>query len=308
MQPFKSHDRITCMRILILTVAFILIVGGLAFHFAALRIFNLFVPKDSESFIMAQAVAYGPDSRQKLDIYKPSIATSPLPVLLFVHGGSWKDGSREGYEFVGRAFAARGYLTLVINYRLLPDHKFPAFVEDVALAIAWAEKQAAGFDGDAKRIYVVGHSAGAYNAALAILDRKYLVAAGVDASSLRAVATLAGPFDFLPLDTPVTIATFGGVADQASTQPINFARGDAPPFLLLTGTEDTTVFPKNSRALEKRLLELGAVVEAREYEGVGHVGILTAIANPFRREDVPVLDDVLSFFAKHAKPQGMVLR
>ena len=286
------------MRSLMNVIALLLIIGGLAYHFAALRIFNALVPKDAGAMRLAKGVAYGPDPRQKLDIYAPSAAKGPLPILLFVNGGSWNDGARGNYEFAGRAFAARGYLTLAIDYRLMPESPFPSFVQDAALAIAWAEKHGAEHGGNPTRIFAVGHSAGAYNLTLAILDEHYLREAGADPTALRGIATLAGPFDFLPLDTRVTIDTFGNVSDLASTQPINFARKDVTPFLLLTGTADTTVFPKNSRALARRLEEAGADATLKEYDGMDHTGIMLALAKPLRKAANPVYEDILQFFAK----------
>lgn len=287
------------MQMFLLSAALSLLALALAYHFAALRVFNAVVPKDANAELVGEAVAYGPDARQKLDIYAPRNAGGPLPILLFVYGGSWKAGHRGGYEFVGRTFAGRGYLTLVMDYRLMPENRFPAFVQDVARAIAWVEKEGKRFGGDPGRIFAVGHSAGAYNLSMAILNQQYFNAAGVDPSPIRAVATLAGPFDFLPLDTKTTIETFGSEPDLIMTQPITYARADAPPFLLMTGTVDTTVFPKNSRAMDKVLREKGATSELREYKALGHVRILMAIAKPFRSQAMPVLEDILAFFAKH---------
>jgi dipeptidyl aminopeptidase/acylaminoacyl peptidase len=148
---------------------------------------------------------------------------------------------------------------------------------------------------------VVGHSAGAYNATLAILDTRYLKDADADPSAILGVATMAGPFDFLPLDTEVTVATFGDVTDLTSTQPINFARSESPPFLLLSGTADTTVYPKNSRALAQRMKDVGASVETKEYEDMNHTAILTALAKPMITDTTPVLRDILTFFGKLLK-------
>ncbi len=286
------------MRTLLLSISLVLLVCAIAYHYAGLHIFNALVPQDKNTELVAEAVSYGPEERQQLDIYAPRGASTPLPILLFIHGGSWRDGDRGGYEFVGRTFAAQGYLTLVMNYRLVPKHPFPDFVADVARAIAWAEKDGQKFGGDPGRIYAVGHSAGGYNLAMAILDKDYLDVAGVDPVSLRGVATMAGPFDFLPLDTKSTIDAFGQAPDLAVTQPINYARPDVPPFLLMTGTDDTTVYPRNSRALAAKLREKGARVELREYQGMGHVGILLALAKPFRKPASPVLEDIMAFFAK----------
>jgi acetyl esterase/lipase len=276
-------------------LCFILFFGGLLYHFAALKVFNFFVPKDAGSEQIAQAVSYGPDDRQRLDVYRPIQAGAARPVIIFVHGGSWKDGEGRDYEFVGRAFAAQGYLTLVISYRLLPQHAYPAFVEDVAIAVAWANRHAGEYGGDGKRIFLAGHSAGAYNIALAVLDRHYMMDAGADPSTVEAVATLAGPFDFVPLDSPISIATFGHLKDLAPTQPVNFVRADAPPFLLLHGTADTTVKPKNSRSLLKHLQDVGAKAHLIEYQDVSHVGIMMALAKPLRGT-APVLADIIKFF------------
>jgi acetyl esterase/lipase len=287
------------MRIFLLSASFIVLVTTIVYYYAALKIFNGLVPKDANTALVAEGVPYGADARQKLDIYGPSNAAGPLPVLLFVYGGSWRDGYRQGYEFAGRGFAANGYLTLVMDYRLMPENRFPSFVQDVASAIAWAEKESSRYGGDPKRIFVVGHSAGAYNLSLAILNQKYLEAAGADPSLIRGVATKAGPFDFLPLDTKTTIDTFGREPDLAVTQPITYARAGVPPFLIMTGTVDTTVKPKNSRALHERLREVGATSELREYAGVGHIGILLSLSKPFRSATRTELQDILAFFAKH---------
>jgi acetyl esterase/lipase len=266
-----------------------------SYRLAGLQIFNFLIPKDAGSALIESRVSFGTDQSQTLDIYAPSTRNAGLPILVFVHGGSWQDGDARDYTFVGRAFAAQGFLTFVTNYRKRPDHEFPSFVEDAALALAFAQNRATQFGGAEDKIFAVGHSAGAYNLALAILDHGYLDAAGFNPKNLRGFAALAGPFDFLPLDTPITIGTFGQVRDLPSTQPVNFARADAPPMLLLTGTDDTTVYPRNSINLAHKLRKAGASVEIKEYQGIKHVPILLALAKPLRSW-APALDDVTSFF------------
>jgi acetyl esterase/lipase len=277
------------MKKIITLFGILLIVGGLAYHFAALQIFNALVPKDDGSILWQSDMAYGPDARQKLDIYMPRQHNGPLPMVLFVHGGSWKEGNKNGYAFAGRALSAKGYMTLVMNYRLHPKDRYPAFVEDVALALRWAAENGQSLGGDPKRLFAMGHSAGAYNIAQAVLDENY--ASG--RPKLAGVITLAGPFDFLPLDSPITIEVFGKVPDLAATQPVNHARADAPPFLLLHGSADTTVFPRNATALQKALQKVGVEATLKIYEGVSHAGILLALAKPLRK--TPVLDDAVQF-------------
>jgi acetyl esterase/lipase len=279
---------------------FTLLFLGLIYHFAALKAFNFLVPKDAGSEFAVGSVPYGSEPRQLLDIYRPKQAAANLPVLIFVHGGSWKDGDGKDYEFVGRAFAAQGYLTFVISYRLLPEHVYPAFVQDVANAVAWANMHANEYGGDGKRIYLVGHSAGGYNIAMATLDQHYMRDAGANPASLKAIAAIAAPLDFLPLDTPISIATFSQVANLESTQPITFARVDAPPFLMLQGAVDDTVMPKNSINMEKRLTELGARAKLIVYDDVTHVGIMLALSKPLRGK-VPTLADVVRFFKDNSQ-------
>lgn len=284
------------MAKMIYALCLLLIAAGLAYHFAALELFNALIPKDAASRRLAADVPYGPDPRQKLDVYVP---TSPsagqvLPVVVFVHGGSWKEGQKNPYAFVGRALAAQGFVVMVPSYRLHPDHAFPAFVQDAAAALHWAMQNAAQYGGDGARVFAMGHSAGAYNVALAVLDKRYLNALGDDAARLRGVITLAGPFDFLPLDVDATKEVFGRVPDLPSTQPVNYARADAPPFLILHGSSDTTVMPRNAISLDAKLRAAGGQSALKFYEGVSHVAILLALAKPLRRI-APVLEDVSAF-------------
>lgn len=103
-----------------------------------------------------------------------------------------------------------------------------------------------------------------------------------------------GPYDFLPLDLDVTRAAFGNAPDRAATQPINVVTATAPPMLLATGTDDTTVYPHNTYGLAAKLRHFGTSVSVKSYSDVSHVGILLALSRRFRRE-APVLRDVTQF-------------
>ncbi len=280
-----------------LIIAAVLLTGAFVYHYAALEIFNALVPKDSGSTLLVKDVAYGEGPRLKLDIYAPTQGQGPWPVIIFVHGGSWSSGNKNPYEFVGRALAARGFLTVLPNYRLHPEHPFPAFVEDTALAIDWTTRHAGEYGGDPKHIIASGHSAGAYNVALAILDKHYLAALDTDVSSIKGVALLAAPLDFLPLDPGVAQDVFGAVKDLPATQPITYARADAPPFFMAYGSVDTTVRPKNSINMAAALKAAGAQVELKAYDGVGHVGILLALSTWWRGNALTLID--ITGFAKN---------
>ena len=259
---------------------------------APVRAFDTVMPKDDESRKVASDVAYGEGPRRKLDIYAPVDAgQKPLPVIVFLYGGSWANGTREGYHFAARALAAQGFLTVVPDYRLVPEVQFPGFIQDCADAVRWTRGHARQYGADPDRIVLVGHSAGAYNAAMLALDPQFL---GADRTAIKGFAGLAGPYDFLPFNGSVVKTTFGAWPKPDETQPIHYATASAPPMLLLHGQEDGTVWPKNSINLDRKLRALGASSELKLYPGLGHVGIVTALAKPFRG-NAPVLSDVTRF-------------
>lgn len=258
--------------------------------------FNALIPKDAGGQQAARDLSFGPLPRQKLDLYRPAqtradTLQSDLPVIVFIHGGSWQDGEKDGYSFVGRALASRGFLVAVPNYRLVPQVRYPTFLEDNAAAVKWVIDNAAEYGGNPSRIVLVGHSAGAYNAAMLALDERWL---GSGRQNVKGFIGLAGPYDFLPLDGPVTQAAFGNAKEPETTQPIKFATADDPPVLLLHGAKDTVVKPRNSETLRDRLIQAGADARLKVYPELGHVEILTAFARPFRGK-APVLDDTAAF-------------
>ena len=244
-------------------------------------------------------IAYGTDARQKLDIYTPEgNASSARPVVIFFHGGAWRDGERDGYGFLGRAFASRGFVTVVADYRKAPIVRFPAFVQDTATAIAWVHHNIAKHNGDSNRIFLMGHSAGAHIAMMAALDPQWLAADNLKPDIIKGVIGLAGPYDFLPLTTESSKIALGQWPDLTETQPITYARADAPPLLLLTGDKDTVVKPRNSKALAEKIDALGGEQQTKIYPGVDHADIIMAIARPFRKK-APVITDVVDFINAH---------
>jgi len=239
----------------------------------------------------AEGVGFGAHG-QALDIWRAAERTSGLrPVVVFVYGGGWAMGRREEYGFAGRAFASRGYVTVVPDYR---KPLFEDFMTDGAQAVAWTRANIARYGGDPDRIALAGHSAGAHISALLSLDPRWLAGAGAPSDTVKAVVGLAGPYDFLPFTSPRAEVAMGHVVDKATTQPITYARADAPPMLLATGSADTVVRPRNSLALGKSLTDLGARAEVREYPGMSHEGIVMALSRPFGGKG-PVLDDAAGF-------------
>lgn len=265
------------------------LLATLAAACSPLTAFDTLVPKDGGVRQVVRGAAFGPHPRQRLDVYAPKRTGAPHPVIVFLYGGSWSSGTRTGYGFVGRALASRGFVVAIPDYRLVPEIRYPAFLQDNAAAVRWVRAHAAQVGGDPDRIVIAGHSAGAYNAAMLALDPRWL---GADRQAVRGWIGLAGPYDFA-FDQPATRAAFGHVADPAETQPLRHAGAGDPPALLLTGDKDDLVRPRNSDVLAARLAAAGVPVERRSYSQ-GHVGILTAIARPLRGR-APVLADMTAF-------------
>jgi acetyl esterase/lipase len=249
---------------------------------------------------------YGSDPAQRLEVLVPDQpAAQPRPVLVFFHGGSWDSGEPGDYHFIGRTFARAGYVVILPGYRLVPEGRYPAMLDDGAMALAWTRDHAAAHGGDPARVAVMGHSAGAYVAAMLGLERQWLGRAGVEDGFIKAVVGLSGPYDFFPWTSDSARNAFGHVAEPAQTQPITHARGDAAPMLLLNGDTDTTVRPRNSRALAKALGELGAKAEPVILAGLDHKDTVMKLAAPFSR-DRQVLDPVLTFLAAQTAPSAPI--
>jgi len=255
-----------------------------------------------QGYDVAQSISYGDGPRRMLDVYRPDKADD-APVIVFFYGGSWQGGSRENYRFVAAALARRGFVTIVPDYRVYPEVKYPAFIEDGALAVEWAHRNAARFGGDADNIVLMGHSAGAHIAAMLAIDERWLQDVGLDPRrDIAGLVGLAGPYDFLPIKDKTLQVIFGG-DNRPETQPISHVGGGEPPSLLVTGPRDTTVYPVNTTRLAARLRAVGSPARVIVQPRVGHLTIVGSIAWPLRFL-APVLDDVDTFVREVTTPKN----
>jgi acetyl esterase/lipase len=268
--------------------------------FSLLGVVNFLSPKDTGSRKVARDVAYGDAARQRLDIYAPRDGEGPHPVVFFIYGGSWMDGERNDYDFAGRALAAQGFVTVIADYRVLPEVEYPDFLEDCAAAFGWVVGNVGRYGGDARRVALMGHSAGAYNAVMLALDPAYLAVRKL-LDRVRCVVGLSGPYDFLPFDGPISLRTFGAVREPKGTQPVNLVTGTAPPMFLGTGGKDRLVYPRNTVALSAKLGAVGVAVEERHYASLGHPATLLALGRP-ARGIAPVLAEVSRYLHLHLDP------
>ncbi|MET0379275.1 MAG: alpha/beta hydrolase [Spongiibacteraceae bacterium] len=248
-------------------------------------------------------IAYGELPAQRLDVYIPPAADA-RPVVIFLHGGGWDSGDKNQYRFVGATLAEQNWIGVTINYRLYPAVKFPGFVDDAALAVQYVREHAREWGGDPQQIYLLAHSAGAHIAMTLALDPEFLRARGGDGSWLRGVIGLAGPYDFIPFSYDYMHDLFGPETAYPRSQPVNFARGDAPPLLLLHGLGDTSVLPRNTINLVKAMQQVGGNVEAHYYKGINHTDIIAALSVPARGR-APVLADIKTFI--ESAPSGRAI-
>ena len=246
----------------------------------------------------------GAGSTLRLDIYAPRAGARPAPVVVFFYGGGWDSGRRQDYAFVGKALAARGYLTVIPDYRVYPQVRWPAFLQDNARAVRWVKDHGADYGGDPTRLVLMGHSAGAYNAAMLALDPRWLGAVGLDpVRDVRGMVGLAGPYDFLPLHSDELREIFGPPDQRPDTQPINHVTGRAPPLWLAADPGDKVVEAANATRLAGAVRAKGGSVEERYYGGLSHALMVGVIAAPLRFL-APVLRDASAFIDAHTQPDA----
>jgi acetyl esterase/lipase len=273
---------------------------------SALDVLNATVPTDT--YRQKADLPYGDQPRQKLDVYMPSqpladkaLAAGGTPMVVFFYGGSWSSGDRADYRFVGEALAAQGIAVVVADYRLSPDVRYPVFLQDSALATRWAFDNAQKYGADPTRIFVMGHSAGAYNAAMLALDKRWLGAVGLNPARLAGWIGLAGPYDFLPIDDRKTQVAFEWPNTAPDSQALFHASSASPPALLLAPTNDNLVDTRRSTVgMAQRLKSSGVRVESELYDTVSHVTIVATIASVLRGR-APVLERLTDFVKRNAR-------
>ncbi|HRJ08431.1 MAG TPA: alpha/beta fold hydrolase [Prosthecobacter sp.] len=234
----------------------------------------------------------GGHERHKLDLYLPEKSQGPLPLIIWVHGGGWMNGSKDGCPPLRAGYVESGYAVASINYRLSSHAVFPAQIEDCKAAIRWLRAQAGKYGLDAGRFGVWGSSAGGHLAALLGTSgdaREFDTGAHLDQSSrVQAVCDYYGPTDFTVFvttpgyeshasDTSPEARLLGGAVmrnkDKAArANPITHISNDDPPFLIVHGDQDPTVPINQSQLLFRELGAAGVNAHFHTIKGAGHGG------------------------------------
>jgi acetyl esterase/lipase len=229
--------------------------------------------------------------RHKLDLYLPR-GGQGYPLLLFVHGGGWKNGDKAEFEFLGKCLARHGVGVACVNYRLYPTVRFPANVEDVARAFAWTHENVAGHGGRADRLFVGGHSTGGHLVSLLATDGSYLQAQGLAVADVRGVISISGLYSIPRGRFPLFEDSDAG-ARKAS--PIRQVRGRPPPFLLVYGDHDFPRFGAMAEDFAKALKDARCDVTCMRIQDRTHGSVAARITD----EGDPVRQAILGFVAKH---------
>lgn len=207
---------------------------------------STYAQSESSGIRIQKGISYLPDAAQtdeyakatcRLDLYLPAQPTTGFPLLVWFHGGGLNGGSRDGYVEVAKRFAEQGVAVANVDYRLNPRVKFPVYVEDAALSVAWATKEGVKLGANPKGIFVGGHSAGGYLAAILAMDEKYLRGAGVSPGSLAGVLPVSGQLiTHSMIRAERGLSRSNVLSDDAA--PLFHVREDAPPMLLLVADKD----------------------------------------------------------------------
>ena len=264
-----------------------------------IKVLNSLVPENG--YELVSGVEYGTNARQKLDIYLPKAtekSTALKKVIIFYYGGNWDSGERADYKFAAEALVGHGYIVVIPDYRVYPEVLFPGFMADPVSAAKWVKTNIKKYNGDANKVFLAGHSAGAHMAVMMAINPEYLAEASLKPNDFAGVIGLAGPYDFLPLKSDRLKIIFGPEAEQWKSQPINFVDGKNPALLLAVGMKDGTVWPRNSFNLAKKIKDNNGLVEVVEFASYNHIDMVSKLAKPLRGNG-ELLKSVAAFIDKH---------
>ena len=237
-------------------------------------------------------------SKHKLNLFVPADGKGH-PVILFVHGGSWRRGDKDdfggAYSQLGRSLASEGIAVAVINYRLTPDVRHPEHARDVARAVSWIHYNAADHGLDSRKIVLMGHSAGAHLCSLVAMDSFYLEEQGVTPEIIRGVVSVSGVYDLTR--TGVTgqllYADVFGIDEQQlkEASPTFHVGGSPAPFLLLYAEDDYPTADFQTRRFASILDKSGGSVRILQIFGRNHVNIISGVG----KNDDPVRNEIVNF-------------
>ena len=243
--------------------------------------------------------------KHRLDLYLPE-GKKKVPVIMWIHGGGWRQGDKGLYRRLGRRYAREGLGLAAISYRLSPKVKHPDHIRDCARAFAWLHRNVKEHGGDPDRLFIMGHSAGGHLAALLALDRKYLEEQEVPAKAVKGVIPMSGVYDIpaLPKGTKGVMGmfpqAFGSDPEKCrEASPLTYVSKAVAPMLVITETNDTYKLRPTMRAFKATAEEAGVknltFIDAEERT---HITIVVKMAT---EKDDPSRAHVVTFVRKRCR-------
>ncbi|MBU1372099.1 MAG: alpha/beta hydrolase [Bacteroidetes bacterium] len=241
-----------------------------------------------------------------LDIYHSDQFSKPQDVIVFIHGGSWNSGSKDTYWFLGRNFARKGKIVVVINYQLSPEVQYDAMAYDCAKAVKWVKNHIQEYGGNPNQIFVMGHSAGGHLAALINQNPKYFNQAGIQ-NPIKGVI-LNDPFGLniyqymkLQINTddkyiPGFLKVFGADEEEwKNASPIFTVDQIQNPYQLFSGSKTYPSIQMQTPAFYKALKENHKSVSFEIINGKKHIGMITQMIFGCNK----MYDKIIDFIDKH---------
>ena len=216
-------------------------------------------------------VAYGLEAEQRLDLYFPKeSSSSPVPVLLFMHGGGWARGYKEWMGFMAPAITCLPAIFISVGYRLAPRAKFPDQPEDCWEALKWVYQNIKHYGGDCNKLFIGGHSSGGHLAALLTLQRDAAKSHGLPEDVIKGCFPISGVFD-LPSGNPLSVADFLRTPEEAViASPTHYVAGNRTPFLITVGENDHPFVRHHCELLAPALRSEPGPVCVMDVEGCDH--------------------------------------
>lgn len=235
-------------------------------------------------------------SRCTLDLYLPPTGTN-FPCVVWFHGGGLESGSKDAERQWGSSLAAAGVALAAVNYRLSPQARYPAYIQDAAAAVAWVHAHIAGYGGDPRSVFVSGHSAGGYLTGVVTADKRWLARAGMDANLLAGAIPVSGQ-----MTTHSTVRKERGiprsteVVDEAA--PLTHVRADVPPMFLITGDHDMAGRSDENRRMHEAMVRAGCTTSRfQEFKDRDH----GSIKNRMLDADDPARMAFIAFIMRHRR-------
>lgn len=243
----------------------------------------------SKSYLLEKNVSYGSLGSQVMDIYQARAKKENSPIIVFIHGGSWDSGSKDIYKFFAEGFTSEGYDVAVPNYRLFPEIIFPDMLHDTAKAVAYLSNLFSN-----RKVVLIGHSAGGYNALMVSMNKHYLKEQGISVCSLiSGVVSISSPTGVYELKKEPLVTIFPD-RFKYNDAPMAYVDNATPSLLVINGLADKVVDPQNAIILSEKVNKRGGQSVLKLYPDTNHTQAVQVMSRYFD-DNISLKSDILNF-------------